>query len=68
MKDACVLSVDRKGFDVLVKVPSHGGEYNWKEFRVRFEEEAADVERFCHQLVKMEERALEIVKSSSGLG
>lgn len=67
-KDACVLSVDRKGFDVLVKVPSHGGEYNWKELRVRFEEEAADVERFCHQLVKMEERALEIVKSSSGLG
>uniref|UniRef100_A0A7C9EDW6 DUF2470 domain-containing protein n=1 Tax=Opuntia streptacantha TaxID=393608 RepID=A0A7C9EDW6_OPUST len=67
-KDACVLSVDRKGFDVLVKLPGHGGEYNWKELRVRFEEEAPDVERFCQQLVKMEERALEIVKRSSGLG
>lgn len=68
VKDAYVMSVDRKGLDVLVKVAGNGGEYQWKEFRLRFEEEARDVELFCHQLVKMEEKALQVVKSSSGLG
>ncbi|GMH10701.1 hypothetical protein Nepgr_012542 [Nepenthes gracilis] len=67
-KDAYILWVDRKGFDVLGKVASSGGEFHWKEIRFTFKEEACDVESFCHQLVEMEEEALKNVKSYSGLG
>ncbi|KNA17281.1 hypothetical protein SOVF_081420 [Spinacia oleracea] len=67
-KDAYMLSVDHKGFDMLAKVLSGGAEYQWKEFRITFEEEAEDVELFCTKLVQMEEAALDKVKSCSGLG
>lgn len=74
MKDALVLSVDRKGFDVIAKVPEKATnsniiqQYNWKEFRFSFKEEAQDIEAFCCMLVDLEEEALERVKSYSGLG
>lgn len=73
VKDACMLSVDRKGFDVLGKVPGlvtkdGFGRLEWKEFRFTFKEEARDIEAFCQQLVKMEEDAVKNVSSYSGLG
>lgn len=68
-----MLSVDRKGFDVLGKVlglvrNDGSREYQWKEFRFAFKEEARDVETVCRQLVEMEEEALKNVSSFSGLG
>ncbi|CAK7325671.1 unnamed protein product [Dovyalis caffra] len=71
-REAYMLSVDRKGFDVLAKVPSPPSKdgisgYLWKEFRFPFKEEARDVETFCHQLVKMEEEAVRKVSGYSGL-
>ncbi|XP_050210888.1 uncharacterized protein LOC126661137 [Mercurialis annua] len=68
-RDACLLSVDSKGFDVLGKVPSSvtTDEYQWKEFRFTLKEEARDVETFCRQLVEMEEEAVKKVTSNSGL-
>nr|GLL40253.1 uncharacterized protein LOC109187178 [Ipomoea trifida] len=71
-KDAFLLSIDRKGIDVLGKVlgPVQGDgsrEYRWKEFRIALKKEAADVETFCHQLVEMEEEALKSVSSFTGL-
>ena len=71
-KDAYITSVDRKGFDVLAKVPSPVskdgiGHYQWKEFRFMFKEEARDVETFCRQLVEMEEEVIKKVSVSSGL-
>lgn len=71
-RDAFMLSVDRKGFDVLGKVPGVTtkdgfGQYQWKEFRFTFKEEARDIEAFCHQLVEMEEDAMKNVSSYSGL-
>ena len=62
-----MLSVDRKGFDVLANVASSGGGSQWKEFRFTFQGEARDAESFCTQLVEMEEEALKNVKSSSGI-
>ncbi|KAK6227990.1 hypothetical protein QQP08_004894 [Theobroma cacao] len=72
-RDAYMLSLDRRGFDVLGKVRSKAmkdevGEYQWKQFRITFKEEARDVESFCHQLVQMEEEAVKKVSSYSGLG
>ncbi|KAK3034389.1 hypothetical protein RJ639_033660 [Escallonia herrerae] len=54
-KDAYVLSIDRKGFDVLGKVlgpvmNDGSRQYQWKEFRFTFKEEAQDIEKFCQQL------------------
>lgn len=71
-KDAYMLSVDRKGFDVLSKVATPlvkdgFGQYQWKEFRFTLKEEARDVESFCRQLVEMEEDAVKEVSSHSGL-
>jgi len=71
-QDAFMLAVDRKGFDVLAKVPSSRSkdgtsEYVWKQFRFPFKEEALDVETFCQQLVKMEEEAVKKVSGYSGL-
>ncbi|XP_010253203.1 PREDICTED: uncharacterized protein LOC104594565 [Nelumbo nucifera] len=72
-RDAFMLSVDRRGFDVLGKVPSlvtkdgFGG-FQWKELRFTFKDEARDIETFCRLLVEMEEEALKNVKSYSGLG
>lgn len=71
-KDAFMLSVDRKGFDVLGKVPGPATkdgmpEFLWKEFRFMFKEEAHDVEKFCSQLVQMEEEVVKKVSSFSGL-
>ena len=73
VKDAFLLSVDRKGFDVLGKVlgpmMNDGSRvYQWKEFRFTFKDEARDLEMFCQQLVRMEEEALKNVSSFSGLG
>ncbi|KAJ0962371.1 hypothetical protein J5N97_030199 [Dioscorea zingiberensis] len=71
-RDALMLSIDRKGFDILAKVPeAHSNntqQYNWKEFRFTFKEEVYDIEAFCGLLVELEEEALESVKSYSGLG
>ncbi|KAK8662387.1 hypothetical protein V6N13_091965 [Hibiscus sabdariffa] len=72
-RDAYMLSLDRKGFDVLGKVLSKAtgngdDEYQWKQFRITFKEEARDVESFCQQLVQMEEEAIQKVSSYSGLG
>ncbi|XAR72024.1 hypothetical protein NMG60_11018513 [Bertholletia excelsa] len=71
-KDAFMLSVDRKGFDVLGKVlgpvrKDGSREYQWKEFRFTLKEEASDVESFCRQLAEMEEEALKNVSSFSGI-
>ncbi|XWS74984.1 hypothetical protein CRYUN_Cryun01aG0045700 [Craigia yunnanensis] len=72
-RDAYMLSPDRKGFDILGKVRSKAtndevDEYQWKQFRFTFKEEARDVESFCHQLVQMEEEAVKKVSGFSGLG
>ena len=72
VKDAYLLSVDRKGFDVLGKVLGPGRadgsrEYEWKEFRIIFKEEARHIETFCRQLAQMEEEALKNISSFSGL-
>lgn len=71
-KDAYMLSIDRKGFDILSKVATPlvkdgFGQYQWKEFRFTLKEEARDVESFCCQLVEMEEDAVKEVSSHSGL-
>ena len=68
-----MLSLDHRGFDVLGKVRSKAtgdkaGEYQWKQFRLTFKEEARDIESFCHQLVQMEEEALKKVSSYSCRG
>lgn len=73
VKDAYMLSIDRKGFDVLGKGPSpvvkdDFEQYQWKEYRFSLKEEARDVETFCRQLVEMEEEAVKKVSSFSGLG
>ena len=44
------------------------GEYQWKELRLTFDEDAENVESFCSKLVQMEEAALDKLKSCSGLG
>ncbi|KAM7270688.1 hypothetical protein ACFE04_029902 [Oxalis oulophora] len=67
-----LVSVDRMGFDVLGKVRSPivkdgVGQYQWKEFRFTFKEEAPDIETFCRLLVEMEEEAVKKVSSFSGL-
>lgn len=71
-KDAYMVSIDRKGFDVLAKVPRRavdGGfvQYHWEEFRFAFKEEAFDIETACRLLVEMEEKALKNISSFSGL-
>ncbi|KAK7295710.1 hypothetical protein RJT34_18621 [Clitoria ternatea] len=68
-KDAYIASIDRKGFDVLAKVtnPVLKDGYQWKEFRFMFKEEANNVEKFCRQLVEMEEEVINKVSTSSGL-
>ncbi|KAL3838234.1 hypothetical protein ACJIZ3_022825 [Penstemon smallii] len=71
-KDAFLVSVDRKGFDVLGKVlgpvnDDGSREYQWKELRFTLEEEAHDVETFCRQLLEMEEEALKNISSFSGI-
>ncbi|KAG6485901.1 hypothetical protein ZIOFF_054468 [Zingiber officinale] len=72
MKDAFILSIDHKGFDILAKVTegvtSSSVNYRWKEFRFTFKEEAQDMEAFCNMLVELEEEALRRVKTYSGLG
>ena len=72
VKDALVLSIDRKGLSLLGKVlgpmmddGSH--EYQWKELRLLFSEEARDVETFCKRLVEMEKDALKNISGFSGL-
>lgn len=67
-----MLAVDRKGFDVLGKVPGPATKdgmpgFLWKEFRFTFKEEAHDVESFCSQLVQMEEEVVRKVSGFSGL-
>ncbi|PIA60227.1 hypothetical protein AQUCO_00300020v1 [Aquilegia coerulea] len=72
-KDALMLSMDRKGFEIMTKVPSQTttkdgfAEYQWREYRFTFKEEAHDIETFCRLLVEMEEEALKKVASYSGL-
>ncbi|KAH0664552.1 hypothetical protein KY284_029483 [Solanum tuberosum] len=71
-KDAYLLSIDRKGLDVLGKVlgpiRSDGSrEYQWREFRIAFREEAHTVETFCRQLVEMEEESLKSISNFSGI-
>ncbi|XP_059297373.1 uncharacterized protein LOC132050239 isoform X3 [Lycium ferocissimum] len=71
-KDAYLLSVDRKGLDVLGKVlgpiRSDGSrEYEWRELRIAFREEAHTVETFCRQLVEMEQEALKSISNFSGI-
>ncbi|KAK1322616.1 hypothetical protein QJS10_CPA03g01579 [Acorus calamus] len=72
-RDALMVSVDRMGFNVFAKVPSvvateGSDQYQWKDFRFSFREEASDAEAFCRQLVEMEEQVLEEVRSFSGVG
>jgi hypothetical protein len=69
-RDAYMVSVDRKGFHLLGKVPSEqeaGDEYQWREFRFEFEEEVKDVEAFCHQLVEMEQEVVSKFTDHTGL-
>ncbi|KAI3470718.1 hypothetical protein Pfo_027381 [Paulownia fortunei] len=71
-KDAFLLSVDRKGFDVLAKVlgsVKHDGsrEYQWKQLRFTLKHDACDVETFCQQLLEMEEEALKNISRFSGI-
>ncbi|CAA7398125.1 unnamed protein product [Spirodela intermedia] len=72
-RDAFVLSVDRKGFDVLAKIPCAAagdgvGAHQWREFRISFNEEVSDIEAFCNLLVEMEAATLREINSFSGLG
>ncbi|MQL86200.1 hypothetical protein Taro_018732, partial [Colocasia esculenta] len=72
-RDAFMLSIDRKGFDILAKVPSVVAtdgtcNYRWKELRISFKEEVPDVKAFCNLLVEMEEATLRDINSYSGLG
>ncbi|XP_076903607.1 uncharacterized protein LOC143558710 [Bidens hawaiensis] len=72
VKDALVLSIDRKGLDLLGKfvgpmADDGSHEYQWKELRLLLKEEAPDVEAFCKRLVEMEEEAIKNVSSFSGL-
>lgn len=67
-----MLSIDRKGLDVLGKfvgpmMDDGSHEYEWKELRLPLKEEARDVEAFCKQLVEMEDEAVKNVSSFSGL-
>ncbi|GER55933.1 ATP synthase subunit delta [Striga asiatica] len=62
-KDAFLLSIDRKGFDVLGKMKNEG----WKELRFTFNGEARDVHMFCQKLLEMEEEALKNISNFSGL-
>lgn len=71
-KDAFILWVDRKGFDVLAKVLGSvkgdgSREYQWKELRFTFNDAASDVETFCRLLLEMEEEALKKVSSITGM-
>lgn len=73
LKDAVLLSVDHKGFDVLGKVlcPINVDgcrNYQWEVLRFVFKDEAGDVEAFCSQLLEMEEAALKNMSSFSGVG
>lgn len=68
-----MLSLDRKGLEILGKVlgpalQDGSRQYQWREFRFSFKEEALDIESFCQQLVQMEEEAIKKVSSYSGLG
>lgn len=72
-KDAYMLSLDQKGFDILGKVPGPAlqdgsRQYQWRDFRFSFKEEALDIESFCRQLVEMEEEAIKKVSTYTGLG
>lgn len=72
VKDAVVVSIDRKGVDLLGKVvgpvaDDGSREYEWKELRLVLTEEAGDVETFCRRLVEMEKKALKNVAEFSGL-
>lgn len=67
-----MLSMDRKGLDVLGKfvgpmTDDGSHEYQWKELRLLLKEEAPDVEMFCKRLVEMEAEAVKNVSSFSGL-
>lgn len=71
-RDAYILSVDRKGIDVMGMVPGpviQDGtrQCQWKEFRIPLKEEARDLETFCQQLAQMEEESLKKVSVDSGL-
>lgn len=71
-KDAFVLSIDRKGFDVLAKVLGSvkgdgSREYQWKELRFTFNDVASDVETFCQRLLEMEEEAMKKISSITGM-
>ncbi|KAL7108982.1 hypothetical protein ACP275_06G147600 [Erythranthe tilingii] len=71
-KDAFLLSADRKGFEVLGKVlgslnEDGSREYQWKELRFTFKEEARDLEIFCQHLLQMEEEALKSISHSAGI-
>ncbi|CAL1374479.1 unnamed protein product [Linum trigynum] len=70
-RDVYMLSVDRKGFDMLAKVAAVGNDgicdYQWKEYRFSFKEEAFDLETFCGQLVEMEEEVVKKIGNYSGL-
>ncbi|KAI3721160.1 hypothetical protein L2E82_32165 [Cichorium intybus] len=72
VKDAVVVSIDRKGIDLLGKVvgptmEDGSREYEWKELRLVLKEEARDVETFCRRLVEMEEESIKNVSAFSGL-
>ncbi|KAG8390876.1 hypothetical protein BUALT_Bualt01G0129200 [Buddleja alternifolia] len=71
-KDAFLVSVDRKGFDVLGKVlgsvkDDGFREYYWKKLRFTLKNEVCDVETFCQQLLEMEEEALKKISHFSGI-
>ncbi|KFK37838.1 hypothetical protein AALP_AA3G035700 [Arabis alpina] len=69
-RDAYMVSMDKKGFYLLGKVPSEeegGDEYQWREFRFEFEEEVKDVEAFCHQLMEMEQEVVNKFTNHTGL-
>lgn len=72
MKDAFLLSIDVKGFDVLAKVLGSvkgdgSREYQWKELRFGFNNVASDAETFCQRLLEMEAEALKKVSSVTGI-
>ncbi|KAL6907481.1 hypothetical protein ACP4OV_002520 [Aristida adscensionis] len=72
-RNAVLLSIDHRGFDVLAKVPESAStvdvpqQYHWKELRFTFKEAAKDVEDFCRMLVELEEETVQSIKSYSGL-
>eukprot|EP00252_Welwitschia_mirabilis_P006467 TRINITY_DN17349_c0_g1_i1.p1 TRINITY_DN17349_c0_g1~~TRINITY_DN17349_c0_g1_i1.p1 ORF type:complete len:349 (-),score=68.75 TRINITY_DN17349_c0_g1_i1:448-1494(-) len=68
-RDALLLSIDSKGFEVFAKVSNGKGgtssvQFEWRALRFPFDIEVRDIVSFCRILSKMEDEALKKVSGS----